>query len=113
MPLNAAAPTFVSVTQHLVNELADAVTTVRLLHISVGLFAQCITGALSSMQQSSAEAARILKAHDATACTDVTGFGLVGHLVEMTRPSQVHCTPHFACDILRIPCCHMEHGLHL
>jgi len=48
----------------------------------------CITGALSSMQQSSAEAARILKDHGATACTDVTGFGLVGHLVEMTRPSQ-------------------------
>ena len=41
------------------------------------------------MQQSSAEAARILKEHGATACTDVTGFGLLGHLVEMTRPSQV------------------------
>lgn len=46
------------------------------------------------MQQSSADAARILKDHGATACTDVTGFGLVGHLVEMTRPSQVRnfCT---------------------
>ena len=53
----------------------------------------CWAGALSSMQQSSAEAARILKEHGATACTDVTGFGLVGHLVEMTRPSQAPCTP--------------------
>ena len=44
------------------------------------------------MQQSSAEAARILQAHGSTACTDVTGFGLVGHLVEMTRPSQA-CLP--------------------
>ena len=46
-------------------------------------------GALDNMQQSSADAARILKGSGATACTDVTGFGLLGHLVEMTRPSQV------------------------
>ena len=47
------------------------------------------TGAVSSMQQSSAEAGRLLQQHRASACTDVTGFGLLGHLVEMTRPSQV------------------------
>lgn len=51
-------------------------------------------GALESMQQSSADAARILKDSGATACTDVTGFGLLGHLVEMTRPSQVFILIH-------------------
>ena len=44
------------------------------------------------MQQSSAEAARLLQQHGASACTDVTGFGLLGHLAEMTRPSQVPVT---------------------
>jgi len=39
--------------------------------------------ALDSMLRSSAEAARIFERYGCTACTDVTGFGLVGHLVEM------------------------------
>ena len=48
-----------------------------------------IDEALATMMQSSQAAARCLFEHGATACTDLTGFGLLGHLVEMTRPSGV------------------------
>ena len=47
-------------------------------------------GALDAMQQSNEAAAAFLRDYGATACTDVTGFGLLGHLVEMARPSKVH-----------------------
>ncbi len=48
-----------------------------------------IEAALRHMEQSNFGAAQTLQAHGAHACTDVTGFGLLGHLVEMTRPSGV------------------------
>lgn len=46
-------------------------------------------GALDQMAQPSAQAAAILRAAGAKGATDVTGFGLLGHLVEMARPSKV------------------------
>ncbi len=46
--------------------------------------------AFESMLQSNAQAAEILLSHNATACTDVTGFGLAGHLLEMTNASGCH-----------------------
>ncbi len=45
------------------------------------------------MQQSSEAAAGCLRDAGASACTDVTGFGLLGHLVEMARPSQARPPP--------------------
>jgi selenide, water dikinase len=48
-----------------------------------------IDAALKSMVVSNQTGAQVLRAHRATACTDLTGFGLLGHLVEMTRPSGV------------------------
>ncbi len=49
--------------------------------------AKAVADALASMLQPAEPAADCLIAHRATACTDVTGFGLVGHLSEMLRAS--------------------------
>ncbi|HBT33102.1 MAG TPA: selenide, water dikinase SelD [Pusillimonas sp.] len=49
-----------------------------------------IDNALDYMQISNRLAVPCLIEHGTTACTDITGFGLLGHLVEMTTPSGVH-----------------------
>ncbi len=47
-----------------------------------------IAAALASMRHGSGEAVDLLRAAGAHACTDVTGFGLAGHLGEMIRAGQ-------------------------
>lgn len=48
-----------------------------------------IRAAVRSMRQLNAEAAAIAKGHEIHAMTDVTGFGLIGHLKEMCDASEV------------------------
>ena len=48
-----------------------------------------IEAALKSMVQSNRAAAQCVFNHGANACTDITGFGLLGHTVEMTKASGV------------------------
>lgn len=48
-----------------------------------------IDQAIQSMLQSNQAAATCLLQHQAAACTDITGFGLLGHLVEMIQASGV------------------------
>jgi selenide,water dikinase len=54
--------------------------------------ARWVMAAITHMVQSNARAAEILRRHGVHAATDVTGFGLLGHLVEMVRASEVDVT---------------------
>ena len=46
-----------------------------------------LEAAVAAMLSSNRRASELFQGHGATACTDITGFGLIGHLVEMLKPS--------------------------
>lgn len=52
-------------------------------HMQLAADGRDVSAALACMVQSNSAAAQIALAHSARACTDVTGFGLAGHLLEM------------------------------
>lgn len=54
--------------------------------------ARWVMAAIAHMTQSNRSAAHILQAHGARAATDITGFGLLGHLVEMVKAGDVDAT---------------------
>jgi selenide,water dikinase len=54
--------------------------------------ARWVMAAIAHMVQSNRRAAEILRRHGVHAATDVTGFGLLGHLIEMVRASEVDAT---------------------
>src|SRR5262249_52987829 len=58
-----------------------------------------IDGALSEMRSSNRAAPELLLAHEVTAMTDITGFGLIGHLREMLVTSGANAT----LDLASIP----------
>ncbi len=58
--------------------------------------ARWVVVALEHMTHSNRQAAEVLRAHGVHAATDVTGFGLLGHLVEMVRASGIDATLYLA-----------------
>ncbi len=48
-----------------------------------------VAASTASMRQLNRAASEVAVAHGVTGCTDVTGFGLLGHLSEITRASRV------------------------
>lgn len=68
-------------------------------HMRAKAKARWLFAALAHMVQSNRAAAQIIRQHGAHAATDVTGFGLLGHLVEMVRASNVDVT----LDLAQVP----------
>ncbi len=86
-----------------------------------------IENALQHMLISNQRAATIMQQHQATACTDITGFGLLGHLLEMLTAANsaaslqldklpvldgaIHCTANGWLSSLQPDNLHAEEGL--
>ena len=68
---------------------------------------QWLAKAIDCMDQSNAKAAKIVRAHGTAGCTDVTGFGLLGHLGEMLRAATLSAR----LDVSAIP--HLQGALEL
>ncbi|MFN0129506.1 MAG: selenide, water dikinase SelD [Verrucomicrobiales bacterium] len=59
-----------------------------------------LDAAIDSMLAANQSAARLARSHGVTAATDITGFGLLGHLLEMLRPARL--TAHLHLDALPV-----------
>ena len=57
-------------------------------HIAKG---NAVQNCIDTMLQSNLAAANILASFNCSAMTDITGFGLIGHLLEMLRGSSIKC----------------------
>ena len=86
---NALTKTGVQLNQVLITTKAlgtGVIFAADMRHQSEGLW---VENAIHSMLRSTQRAAHILFQKKISACTDVTGFGLLGHLVEMLRGSDL------------------------
>ena len=65
-------------------------------HMKAKIDFETVSKMFASMLRTNEHASAILKSQSASACTDVTGFGLLGHLGEMAVASEVHVELHSA-----------------
>jgi selenide,water dikinase len=70
---------------HLILTKAIGTGTILAAHMRNQTKGHWMKECYQSMVQSNSPAATVLSKYDCIACTDVTGFGLLGHLVEMIR----------------------------
>lgn len=56
-------------------------------HAQLAAKGEWISQAIAGMRLSNRQAGEIFYRHKASACTDITGFGLLGHLLEMLKPA--------------------------
>ena len=64
---------------------------------------ECLNEAGSSMAVLNKDAALLMRQYNAHACTDITGFGLMGHLTGMIRNSNM--TAEIDMSALPVFCC--------
>jgi len=60
-------------------------------HMQAKATGEAVQQCIETMLSSNGEAATILTGFGCTAMTDLTGFGLIGHLLEMLKSSQLQC----------------------
>ena len=75
--------------EHLVLTKALGTGVILAAHMQGKSRGEYVDGALQSMLVSNRHAVPLMDKHGVTAATDVTGFGLAGHLSEMLRASRV------------------------
>jgi selenide,water dikinase len=68
---------------------ALGIATLFAAHMRLKAKGRWIEAAIESMLQSNEAAGKCFLQHRATACTDITGFGLIGHLLEMLQASEM------------------------
>ena len=62
--------------------------TLLAAHMRAKAKGRWVNNAIESMLVSNHKAGQIMQTHGASACTDITGYGLAGHLLEMLKNSQ-------------------------
>ena len=75
--------------QHLVLTKGLGTGVILAAHMQGRTRGEYVDGAIQSMLVSNRHAVPLMGVHGVTAATDVTGFGLAGHLSEMLRASKV------------------------
>jgi len=83
--------TGVSAGQQLILTKAFGTGVIMAAHMQAMVRGEEVQLCLENMMLSNQNAASILKQHGSTAMTDLTGFGLIGHLLEMLAGTELIC----------------------